>query len=99
MAGFDQELRTAYKTGKITLGTKTSIKNLKMGKTKLVIISRNTDPNVKEDVQYYASMSKTLVYKYDGTSHELGMLLGKPFPIQVLAVLDAGDSHIMEIVE
>jgi large subunit ribosomal protein L30e len=99
VAGFEQELRTAYKTGKLSIGSKTTLKYLKHGKAKLVIVAKNSEPMLKKDIEYYASLSKTPVYWYEGTSFDLGMLLGKPFPIQAIAVLDPGDSHITEIVE
>ena len=99
MATFEQELRTAYKTGKVLLGTKTTIKHLKLGKAKLVVISMNTEPTAKKDIEYYAKLSKIPVYEYNGTSVELGMLLGKPFPVQALAIIDTGDSNILELVE
>ncbi len=99
MSSLEQELRTAVRTGKVLLGSKSTIKHLKLGKAKLVVIAKNADPNVKEDIRYYAKLSGIPVVEYDGTSIELGTLLGKPFPVQALAVLDAGESRILELVE
>jgi len=99
MVSLEQELRTAMKTGKLELGTKTTLKHLKFGKVKVVVIAANIDPNIREDIKRYASLSKTPVLTFQGTSLELGSLLGKPFPVQALAVIDQGESHILELVE
>lgn len=99
MPGLEQELRTAYRTGKLELGTKSTIRNLKLGRAKMVIIASNADPSVKEDISRYARLSGIPVVEFNGTSIELGTVLGKPFPIQALAVLDAGDSNLLEFAE
>ncbi len=99
MPGLEQELRTAYRTGKLELGTKSTIRNLKLGRAKMVIIASNADPSVKEDINRYASLSGIPVVEFNGTSIELGTVLGKPFPIQALAVLDAGDSNLLDFAE
>ncbi len=99
MPGLEQELRTAYRTGKLELGTKSTIRNLKLGRAKMVIIASNADPSVKEDISRYARLSGIPVVEFNGTSLELGTVLGKPFPIQALAVLDAGDSNLLEFAE
>ena len=98
MTTLEYELRTAFKTGKVTLGSKSTIKNIKLGKAKVVVIAKNVDPNVKSDIMYYTRLAKIPVIEFNGTSLELGMLLGKPFPVQALAVLDVGESRIMELV-
>lgn len=99
MPGLEQELRTAYRTGKLELGTKSTLRSLKYGKAKLVVIASNADPMVKSDIRRYAQMAGTPILEFQGTSIELGTVLGKPFPIQALAVLDAGDSNILELAE
>ena len=33
---------------------------------------------------------------FDGTSVELGVICGKPFPVQAMVVLNAGKSNIKE---
>ncbi len=99
MVSFEKELRTAYKTGKLALGSRETVKYTKLGKAKMIIIARNADPILKKDIDYYASFSKIPVYVYEGTSIELGVTIGKPFPVQALAVLDPGESHILDLVE
>lgn len=99
MAGFESEIKNALRTGKITLGSKESLWSLKHGKARMVIVAANADPVVKRDVEHYAKLSSTPIYNFDGTSVDMGAVLGKPFPIQVIAVIDPGDSKILELVE
>ncbi|AFH42589.1 ribosomal protein L7Ae/L30e/S12e/Gadd45 [Fervidicoccus fontis Kam940] len=87
------------RTGKLEIGSQSTIKTLKHGKSKMVVIASNADPSVKKDIEYYAKLSQTPIYVFQGTSVELGTLLGKPFPIQALSIIDVGDSKILELVE
>lgn len=42
------------KSGKVTLGYKSTLKSLRNGKAKLVIIAGNTPPLRKSELEYYA---------------------------------------------
>lgn len=99
MASFENEIKVVLKTGKVEIGSNTTLKALKHGKAKLVVVASNADPRVKSDIEYYAKFSGTPIYKYEGTSIEMGTVLGLPYPVQALAVIDPGDSRIMELVE
>lgn len=46
------------KSGKVTLGYKSTLKSLRTGKAKLVIIAGNTPPLRKSELEYYAMLSK-----------------------------------------
>lgn len=93
----DRVIRVAVETGVVTLGSEKSIQALKLGKGKLAIMAANSPEDIKEDVSYYAQLSDIPVYKYDGTSVELGSVCGKPFTVATLVIKDPGDSTILEI--
>ncbi|MEB3757417.1 MAG: 50S ribosomal protein L30e [Desulfurococcales archaeon] len=99
MASFERELKGLLKTGKVTIGSKESIKAVKTGKAKMVIVAMNALPRYRESVKYYAKLGGIPVYEYKGTSVELGALSGKPYPVSMIAVLDEGSSRILEVVE
>lgn len=99
MTSLETEMKNALKTGKVVLGSKESISVLKHGKAKMVVVASNAEPATRKDVEYYAKLSNTPIYTFEGTSVDLGAILGKPFPIQVIAVIDPGESKIMELVE
>lgn len=86
------------KSGKYTLGYKSTIKALRQGKAKLVIIAGNTPRLRKSELEYYALLSKTTVHHFQGGNNELGTACGKLFRVGVLAIIDAGDSDILTAV-
>ncbi|KAI0134743.1 50S ribosomal protein L30e-like protein [Xylariales sp. AK1849] len=88
-------LALVMKSGKVTLGYKSTLKQLRAGKAKLVIIAGNTPPLRKSELEYYSMLSKTPVHHFGGTNIELGTACGKLFRCSTMSVLDAGDSDIL----
>jgi len=93
----ENEIKTLLKTGKVIIGAKKSIKALKLGKAKAIIIANLIPKYIEEDVKYYAKLGGIKIIRYKGSSYELGTLCGKPFPITTIAVLDPGESRILEL--
>ncbi|KAI0893553.1 cytosolic large ribosomal subunit protein L30 [Rostrohypoxylon terebratum] len=91
----NSRLALVMKSGKVTLGYKSTLKSLRSGKAKLVIISGNTPPLRKSELEYYSMLSKAPVHHFAGTNIELGTACGKLFRCSTMAVLDAGDSDIL----
>jgi large subunit ribosomal protein L30e len=56
------------KSGKVTLGVKSTMKTLRSGKAKLVIIAANTPPLRKSELEYYAMLAKTPVHHFSGNN-------------------------------
>ena len=54
----NSRLALVMKSGRVSLGYKTTLKNLRTGKAKLVIIAGNTPPLRKSELEYYAMLSK-----------------------------------------
>ena len=95
----NKAIRTAVDTGKVILGSKRTIKFVKHGEGKLVVLAGNIPKDIEEDVKYYAKLSNIPVYQHKITSLELGAVCGKPFPVAALLIIDEGLSNIMELVE
>ncbi|KAI0098710.1 50S ribosomal protein L30e-like protein [Hypoxylon argillaceum] len=91
----NSKLALVMKSGKVTLGYKSSLKSLRSGKAKLVLIAANTPPLRKSELEYYSMLSKTPVHHFEGTNIELGTSLGKLYSCSTMAILDAGDSDIL----
>merc|ERR1712080_15772 len=70
------KLGLVIKSGKYTLGYKSVVKSLRTGKAKLVIIAGNTPVLRKSELEYYAMLSKTQVYYFQGGNNELGTVCG-----------------------
>merc|ERR1711943_19950 len=91
-------LALVTKSGKYHLGYRSTLKSLRKGRTKLVILAANCPPIRKSEIEYYASLSKTLVYHFGGNNIDLGTACGKYFRASVLSITDQGDSDIIKSV-
>merc|ERR1712055_975616 len=91
----NSRLALVMKSGKYTLGYRSTLKTLRQGKAKLVIIANNTPQLRKSEIEYYAMLAKTGVHHYTGNNIELGTACGKFYRCSVLSVTDPGDSDII----
>merc|ERR1711884_394982 len=91
----NSRLALVMKSGKYVLGYKQTLKSLRQGKAKLVIIANNTPPLRKSEIEYYAMLAKTGVHHYSGNNNELGTACGKYFSVCTLSITDPGDSYII----
>nr|ALS04639.1 60S ribosomal protein L30 [Pseudodiaptomus poplesia] len=91
----NSRLALVMKSGKYCLGYKQTLKTLRNGKAKLVIIASNTPPLRKSEIEYYAMLAKTGVHHYTGDNNELGTACGKYFRVCTLSITDPGDSDII----
>ena len=82
-----EDLRTVLKENKVILGSKRTIKYLKLGKVRMIVISNNCPGNVKKDLEHYAKLTGIKLENFDGTAKQLGIVCGKPFSIATLAIL------------
>ncbi|XP_783150.1 60S ribosomal protein L30 isoform X2 [Strongylocentrotus purpuratus] len=95
MESINTRLQLVMKSGKYNLGYKQTLKALRNGKAKLVILANNTPPLRKSEVEYYAMLAKTGVHHYSGNNIELGTACGKYFRVCTLCITDPGDSDII----
>merc|ERR1712071_419362 len=91
----NSRLALVMKSGKYCLGLRQTLKTLRQGKSKLVIITNNTPPLRKSEIEYYAMLAKTGVHLYTGSNIELGTACGKYFRVCTLSITDPGDSDII----
>ena len=95
----ERELKNLMKTGRYTIGANSTIRAVASGRAKAVIIAENAPPELRDRVLYYARLGGIPVYIYKGTSADLGIACGKPFKISMLAILEEGESRILDIVK
>ncbi|KAJ3134366.1 60S ribosomal protein L30 [Physocladia obscura] len=91
----NSRLALVMKSGKYTLGYKSTLKTIRSGKAKLLLIAGNCPPLRKSELEYYAMLSKTAVHHYTGNNIDLGTACGKYFRVGVISIIDAGDSDII----
>jgi len=54
-------LALVMKSGKYQLGYKQTLRSLRSGKSKLVILANNTPPLRKSEIEYYAMLAKEII--------------------------------------
>jgi len=99
MIDINKAIASTVETGKVWFGANNAIKNVKMGKAKLVVLAENCPKNIREDIEYYCKLSRIPMIIYKGTSLDLGAVCGKPFMISALTIREPGDSDILKITE
>lgn len=90
-------VRLAVESGKVEYGSRKGISASLNAKAKLFVVADNTPEETKTQVHKYAELSEVPVIDFPGSSMELGSVCGRPFPVAVLSVYDAGNSNIMEL--
>jgi len=79
------ELKKALKEKNVVFGTKNTVKRLKLGKAKTVLIASNCPQEVKEDIAHYAKLSGAKVVELDIPDSEVGMICKKRHSVAVLS--------------
>lgn len=101
MADIAKSIQMAVRTGKTILGANESIRAVKHGDVKLVILAANTPSSIRNDIIHYTNLSdpKIPTMDYEGSSLDLGFICGKPYLVSVVSVQQPGDSDILQLVE
>ncbi|KAK2527858.1 Rpl30 [Columba guinea] len=95
LESINSRLQLVMKSGKYVLGYKQTLKMIRQGKAKLVILANNCPALRKSEIEYYAMLAKTGVHHYSGNNIELGTACGKYYRVCTLAIIDPGDSDII----
>ena len=79
-------LKNAMRRGNTIFGFRRSMKFLKMNRGKMVIIAENMPEDMRKDIEYLCKISKTKVKIFKGSSKDLGIICGKPYPITTVVI-------------
>ncbi|MEN3035492.1 MAG: 50S ribosomal protein L30e [Candidatus Methanosuratincola sp.] len=90
-----KELKTAIKTGKVETGYRVALKLFSKKKVKALVLASNAPEEVASKVRAVAGEG-TPIYRFPGSSWELGGLCGKPFPVSTVSVIEPGESSILK---
>ncbi|MBS3116619.1 ribosomal L7Ae/L30e/S12e/Gadd45 family protein [Candidatus Woesearchaeota archaeon] len=80
-------LRSQLQEGKVVLGTKRALKELRQGKLQEILLARNCPESIKKEIGYYAKLRGVKVVQLSQTNEELGIFCKKNFFVSVLAVI------------
>ena len=93
----EKEIRSAVDTGKVILGEKETLRAVKAKGVKLVIYATNTKEDVISQLEKHADIGEVPLYKFDGSSLELGAVCGRPHLISMLGIESSGDSDVLKL--
>lgn len=89
----------AINTGLVHLGSKVALREIRLGRARIAILSSNCPEGTREIMENYGKLSGIPVLHHQKDSQDLGVLCGKPFPVSTIVINDPGDSKILERVE
>mmetsp|Transcript_69265 Transcript_69265/g.144411 ORF Transcript_69265/g.144411 Transcript_69265/m.144411 type:complete len:111 (+) Transcript_69265:3233-3565(+) len=95
--GISNKLRLIVKSGKFSMGYKTTIRKLKDGRCKLIIVADNCPPGRRLELEYYAMLNKCSIHHFFGNNSELGVACGKIFRCSCFGVIDSGDADLSSL--
>jgi len=96
MVDISRALRTAAKTGSVQYGYKETTEAVEDDDAQAVVLSRNLPEDSREDLLDRAEDHETPVVEFHGTNVELGPALGEPFSVSAAAILNPGESDILQ---
>merc|ERR1711918_69660 len=94
----NSKLNLVVKSGKFKIGYRNTIKTLRAGDSKLILIANNCPAIRKTELEYYAMLAKSEVHNFERNNVELGTALGRLFGVSAMVITDPGDSDILESV-
>jgi len=81
-----EEVQSAMKSNKVIFGYRESIKFIKTDSPKLVVIANNIPDKIRKEIEYNAKLSNAKLEIFNGSSKDLGVICGRPFPIATLVI-------------
>ena len=94
----NNKLKLVIQSGKYKIGYKNTLKSLRAGQARLILIANNCPAIRRTELEYYAVLAKADVHHFDGNNIELGTACGRLFSVSAMVVSDPGDSDILESV-
>ncbi len=95
----DTNLKVAMRTGKFIYGKNQVLKHLRNESFKMIIMANNCPTELEKQLNYYVSLMKDKIYlyRYKGSSWDLGLACAKPYMISIIGVVQEGDSEILTL--
>jgi large subunit ribosomal protein L30e len=72
---------------RLVLGTKLTLKDLKLGKLEKVFVTSNCPENIKRDIEMYSATGNCKAEQLDIPNDELGVICKKQFSVSIAGLL------------
>ncbi len=95
MADLNNDVRLAVDTGKVSLGYRDVVRAVNTNSAKAVVIARKGRKDLIDDISHACKIAGIRLIMFDGSSMDLGTVCGKPYSINGLAVVESGNSNIL----
>ena len=79
-------IKKAMKDKTLIVGQKSTIRNVKNKKVKLVVVAKNAPKNVKEEIENLCKIASIEYVNSDKDNLELGATCRKPFGVSILSI-------------
>lgn len=80
------DIQSAIKAGNVIMGYNNSLEFIKNDSPKLIVMANNIPDSKRDEVERDARLSGAKVEVFDGSSKDLGVICGKPFPVSLLVI-------------
>jgi len=91
----DTSIKIAIKTGEVILGYKNTMKALRNNKAKLIVTANNCPNDLKDELERQCKFGNIKNRIVNKTSWDLGFICGRPHMVAVMAIINPGDSDIL----
>jgi large subunit ribosomal protein L30e len=80
------EIQSAIKSERAVFGFRNTIKFIKTGNPKTIVMANNLPDSMRKEIEHNAKTGSTKLEVFEGSSKELGVVCGKPFPVSTITI-------------
>ena len=95
LADLSNDVRLAVDTGKVSLGYREVLRAVNSNSAKAVVVASNGKKGIVDDINHVCKVAGIKLIQFSGGSLDLGTVCGKPYSVNSLAVMDPGNSKIL----
>lgn len=95
MSDLNSDLRLAVDTGKIDMGHRDVLRAINQHRAKAIVIAEKGMKDMADDIVHMSGIAELKIIRFKGNSMELGGVCGKPYSVNSLAIIEPGNSNIL----
>ncbi len=95
MSDLTNDLRLAIDTGKVSFGHRSVARTISTSTAQAVVVASGGKKSIVDDIAHMCGIAGIRLIRFKGNSLELGATCGRPYSVNSLAILDAGNSQIL----